>query len=131
LTWVKGQSGNPRGRRPFEPELTPELRRFLHKREPTTGKTHKALIVQALVAAAVAGNLEAIRTVLERIDGKVATPLEHAGGDLIRLAFDYAVAVAEFGPAALAPGSNGHRLPPGPPQVPGDGSPLGQDPDGR
>ena len=48
----------------------------------------------------------------------------------IPLAFDYAAAAAELVAPALAAGSNGHRLPPGPPEVPGDGPPLGEDPDG-
>jgi transposase len=48
----------------------------------------------------------------------------------IPLAFDYAAAAAELVAPALAAGPNGHRPPPGAPQVPGDGPPLGEDPDG-
>src|SRR5262245_37527488 len=49
----------------------------------------------------------------------------------IPLAFDYGSAVAELVAPAAPPGPNGHRLPPGSPESPGDGTPLGEDPDGR
>lgn len=130
--WVKGQSGNPRGRVPLGQELTPAIRTLLRKRDPATGEVNKRLIAQTLVTKAINGDIEAIRTVLERVDGKVPTPVEHSGPDgaAIPLSFDYGAAAAELALARLAARPNGHRLPPGPAEVRGDGPPVGEDPDG-
>ena len=133
MTWVKGQSGNPNGRVPLAPELAPTIRRELRRRDPATGLVNKRAIALVLIAKAVAGDLEAVRIVLERVDGKVPTPVEHsgAGGGPIGLAFDYGLAVADLAAAVLAGGPGRDRLPPGEAEVRGDGAPVGEDPDGR
>jgi Family of unknown function (DUF5681) len=130
VTWVKGQSGNARGRPPVRHALAPVLRRLLRTTEPTAGLTYGHLIVQALVQAAIAGNVEAIKTILERTDGKMPTPVEHSGRDggpvpLELVRFDYVAAIAELEAPGAAPGSDGHRPPRGAPEVPGDGPALG------
>jgi Family of unknown function (DUF5681) len=130
--WVKGVSGNPRGRLPIGQELTPTIRALLRAKDPATGVRNKKLIALALVAKAIDGDLEAVRIVLERVDGKVPTPVEHSGpdGGSIPLVFDYGAAVAELALTRPAPGPDGHRLPSGPPEGGRDGAPLGEDPDG-
>lgn len=69
-----GVSGNPGGR-PKGASTTAELRAYLAelaadaKGEPT-GKTHRRLVAEALVSAAEAGDVPAIREVFNRDDGR-------------------------------------------------------------
>jgi hypothetical protein len=133
VTWVKGRSGNPNGAPPRDQQLSRAISTLLRKKDPETGQTNKALIAQALVSRAIRGDIEAIRTVLERVDGKVPTPVEHSGRDgaPIGLTFDYGHAVADLASALVAAGPGRDRLPPGEAEVFGDGPALGEDPDGR
>jgi Family of unknown function (DUF5681) len=127
LTWVRGQSGNPRGRVPGEQELAPALRRLLRRRDPTTGKQNKLLVAEALLGRALSGEVDAIREVFNRVDGPLRVPLEHSGrdGGPIPIAFDHAAAVAALVAPALAPGSGRDRRALGAAQVPGDGAAVG------
>lgn len=84
----KGQSGNPAGR-PKGKSLTHTLREMLEKEinlnnHPITGEvnvrlTMKEVIILAMMKKALRGDMEAIKTILERIDGKIPLPLEHSG----------------------------------------------------
>jgi hypothetical protein len=76
--FVKGQSGNPAGRPKGVPTLTPTLKRVLEEKDEAGLPNHTA-IARKLVAMALGGDLEAIKTVFDRIDGKVPQPVEHAG----------------------------------------------------
>jgi hypothetical protein len=144
VPWAKGQSGNPRGSPTKERALAPALRALLREREPTTGETYRRCVALALVQSAMAGNVEAIKTIFDRVDGPLKLPVEHTGAGGGPLAFDYGVAVAALvAPAlsgraepdpsnapGLAPGPNGHRLPSGQAEGLRDGPPLRQDVDG-
>ncbi len=68
--WTPGRSGNPAGRPRKEHALADLLRAALsHKGED--GKTLRQSMMQKLTTMAVSGDLDAIKVVLERIDGKV------------------------------------------------------------
>lgn len=76
-SFKKGQSGNPGGRPAVL--LTPLLREIMQATE--SGNISKAkLLAQTLVDKAIAGDMDAIKVVLDRIDGKVALPIE--GNDM-------------------------------------------------
>jgi hypothetical protein len=86
VTFVKGQSGNPRGRPRNQPEIAPALRTLLREKDPVTGATNALAIADALFKKARAGDIEAIKVVLDRIDGKLSSVTEITGGqDAIRI----------------------------------------------
>jgi Family of unknown function (DUF5681) len=76
--WVKGQSGNPGGKRARD-EFRAALMRQVHACRGDTPKLN--LIAAKLVNMAIDGDLNAIKEVADRIDGKVPTPLAEAIGD--------------------------------------------------
>src|SRR4051794_25670331 len=65
-----GQSGNPGGR-PKGTSLTARLRFRLAQVEPGSGQSYADLLVEALVGEALKGDVQAARTILERVDGKL------------------------------------------------------------
>jgi hypothetical protein len=69
----KGQSGNPGGRPKNADSPTAELRRVLQLIDEATGKRNSTRVAEMLLAAALKGNVEAIRYIFDRVDGK---PLE-------------------------------------------------------
>jgi hypothetical protein len=77
LTFQKGQSGNPNGRPRNEASITPWIRRLLAEKK--AGLTRAERIAATLLSMAEQGDPNAIRIVLERIDGKVVQPVEQTG----------------------------------------------------
>lgn len=71
--WQPGQSGNPKGR---PPSPTRDLKRILRSREPNSGLRYSRLFAKALVDAALAGDVNAMRVILDRVDGPVAQKLD-------------------------------------------------------
>src|SRR5262249_2297212 len=71
--FVKGQSGNPKGRPPKHECLTSLLKEELEKVSSADkdGRTWKELIVLATLKLAMKGNAAALREVWDRVDGKV------------------------------------------------------------
>jgi hypothetical protein len=67
MPWSKGQSGNPKGRPPKEQCVTDLLR---HKLEADGHKKMNA-VVDKLYAMAMAGDVTAIKMIVDRIDGKL------------------------------------------------------------
>ena len=72
MTFVKGQSGNPGGRKRGQVSFAETLRKALAERDPDTKRTALQRIATAAVEKAAAGDLDAIKFVAERTDGKVA-----------------------------------------------------------
>lgn len=125
--YQKGQSGNPGGR-PKGPSLKAELIRHLGKKGED-GVRHADAIALTLIDMARDGNLEAIREILDRVDGKVPQQQQVTGdgGGPVRVeSYEYSVSIA-----ALAPGPVGDRLAPIEAEVLPDGSAVGQVHDGR
>lgn len=129
MPWVKGQSGNPNGRKKSPVILTDSLRKLL--KDQATGEprvTNAELVAQRLLALALGPDaptsLGAIKLIYDRVDGKVPEPIQlqgHDGGSLaIPILPDYRIALA-----ALAPGPVAHPLPSGEAEVSGNGPEVG------
>ena len=75
--FIKGQSGNPKGRPPKHECLTSLLKEELGKVNASDkeGRTWKELIVIATLRLAMKGNPAALREVWDRVDGKVRQDL--------------------------------------------------------
>jgi hypothetical protein len=69
--WKPGQSGNPKGRPPKLVSITSYLKKDLATIDEKTGKTYAEIVAQKLIDLALGGDLEAIKEILNRIDGKV------------------------------------------------------------
>jgi hypothetical protein len=69
--WKPGQSGNPKGRPPKLISITSQLKEHLCEIDEATEKTKAEIIVEKLIDLALAGNLEAIKEIMNRVDGKV------------------------------------------------------------
>lgn len=122
-----GVSGNPGGR-PKGPSPKTVLLRQLGQKGPD-GRRNVDAIIAALIEQARDGKIDAIREILDRVDGKVPQQQQVTGdgGGPLRIA-SYDIHV---GLAAIAPRSEPDRLAPVEASVLGDGSAVGQDDDGR
>lgn len=83
--WVKGgASPNPHGRPRNDACITPLIRKKLWQRKhgDPKGRTYAAIIVDSLCARAANGELQAIKEILDRVDGKVGGSSGIGGGDL-------------------------------------------------
>ena len=69
MPFEAGKSGNPKGRPKKGKAMTDALRTALNKSED--GKQNKRAIAEKLVELARGGNVEAMKMVFERVDGKV------------------------------------------------------------
>ena len=95
--WKKGESGNPRGRKPKHETLTSLYKEEIDKMCPPEadvplwlkGKTWKELIVIATMRLAVGGNATALKECWERIDGKVAMPTPGAPDEPVNIVVTY------------------------------------------
>jgi len=108
MPWVKGQSGNPAGRPRRGQSFADALRRALSERDPETKRTKLQQVADAAVERAIKGDLEAIRLIAERIDGKVPERVQSDGQLVIRVEYvdDYADAASPSsasGPARSDP----------------------------
>jgi hypothetical protein len=74
MPFQKGQSGNPAGRPRNEQTITTVLRRLLLEKED--GKARAEHVAISLIRLARAGDVNAIKLVFERIDGKVTEPVD-------------------------------------------------------
>lgn len=86
MVWVKGQSGNPKGRPKKGMALTEILRLFLAQPD-LDGATRAEMLTRKLWSLALEGNLDAIRYIYDRLDGKPTESHEigGAGGGPITL----------------------------------------------
>lgn len=74
MPFKKGQSGNPAGRPPKGEAFADALRVGLE--EIRSGKTTRERIVRKAIDKALAGDLEAMKWIVERTDGKVKDVVE-------------------------------------------------------
>jgi hypothetical protein len=77
MTFVKGQSGNPGGRK--KKYITELLEQIGKEIEPKSGKPFEELIARRLWVEAANGKHEAIKEILDRIEGKAQQSIEHSG----------------------------------------------------
>ena len=71
MTWVKGQSGNPRGARPRKQTTADILRCIAELTYPGTEFTYRERAARVLWEQACKGNLQALQWITERTEGKV------------------------------------------------------------
>lgn len=76
--WQAGESGNPKGRPKRGQAMADTLRRVL-ARKGEDGKANKQAIAEKIIELARAGDLDAIKLIFERIDGKVAEAVQVGG----------------------------------------------------
>jgi Family of unknown function (DUF5681) len=68
--WAKGTSGNPAGR-PKARTLSEHLRDRLKEQFPgKSSATYGRMVAEALVTEAIDGNMQAIREIFDRVEGK-------------------------------------------------------------
>jgi len=75
--WKPGQSGNLSGRPKGSEVLSDCLRKVARQRKG--GKSHMELVAKALFLKAEAGNVEAAKLILERLEGKAPDSLQITG----------------------------------------------------
>lgn len=73
----KGKSGNPGGRVPSD--LTKLLSQFVQKNSEGGKGTWKARIIERVVALAVKGDMEAVKFIWDRLEGKAALSVAITG----------------------------------------------------
>ncbi len=79
MPFQKGQSGNPKGRPKKGQTMADALRTVPNKTQD--GKQNKRAVAEKLVEMARGGNLEAMKLLFERVDGKVPETRIHVGDD--------------------------------------------------
>lgn len=92
MAFAKGKSGNPGGKRQ-EKLLSDELRRVLSDIDKTDGSDRKRLhrVVEKLVEKAEEGEIQAIREVFDRLEGKPAQAIVGDGDEPIEHVIRWAV----------------------------------------
>jgi hypothetical protein len=78
--WKPGQSGNPAGR-PKKLPITDALRAELEQEGPD-GITNDLAIARKLVEMARAGQIDAVREIADRTEGKVKPRIEEPNSDV-------------------------------------------------
>lgn len=69
MQWKPGQSGNPKGAKKAR-IVTQQLISALNEADPADGITKLRKIVDRLVENALAGDMQAINAVMDRVEGK-------------------------------------------------------------
>lgn len=80
MAFQKGQSGNPGGKPKGTISIVHLLLRKLKDKTPD-GRKNADAVAEQLISLALSGDLDAIKVILDRVDGKVAERLEHSGPD--------------------------------------------------
>jgi len=75
--WKKGQSGNPGGR-PKKTAITDAFRAVLERSVPNDPqkRTYAELIAEATARQAIRGNVQAVREIADRTEGKARQAIE-------------------------------------------------------
>lgn len=76
--WAAGQSGNPKGR-PKRGQAMADALRAVLRGKGSDGRPNRRAIAEKLISMARDGDMDAIKLIFERIDGKVAESV-HLGG---------------------------------------------------
>jgi hypothetical protein len=69
MAFQKGVSGNPGGRPKRDWSWASELEKAVNETEKQTGKTFRELVAKRVVAEAASGNINAIKELINRMDG--------------------------------------------------------------
>jgi hypothetical protein len=77
--WKKGQSGNPAGRPKREWSMATLIEDALNEIDATSGLNWKQLVVKRLLTLAIGGDMNAIREINDRIDGRAKQSIDISG----------------------------------------------------
>ena len=77
--WKPGQSGNPNGRPPRAWTMSTLIEEALEEVEAQSGKSFKSLVAKRLAHMAVGGDIQAIKEINDRIDGKPKQSIDIEG----------------------------------------------------
>jgi len=69
MAWVKGQSGNPKGRPEKTESLTELMRVFLANKPKESKKTYRELLIQKAYQMAMKGDITALKMIWNYLDG--------------------------------------------------------------
>lgn len=84
MPFQKGQSGNPNGRPPREWTMAELIRNALDEEEKA-GKSFKHLVAKKLATMALGGDIQAIKEINDRIDGRPKQNMDvTSGGEPIK-----------------------------------------------
>lgn len=89
MSWRKGQSGNPKGRPPKGKAMSEELRRLLARQASGSKRTNLEVLVANLIDMALAGQLDAIKYICDRLEGRPAQAVELGGDEARPITFVY------------------------------------------
>lgn len=85
MTWRKGQSGNPGGRSRRDKLISEQIILALKENDPETKTQKVRLLARALVDRAIAGDVQAAREIMDRVEGKAIQVNEnHNFGESVR-----------------------------------------------
>lgn len=76
--WKKGQSGNPNGRPPKDYSLSEILIKKL-KQKGRNDKEEREILIEKLLELAHGGDLQAIKYIYDRLEGKPSESIKHEG----------------------------------------------------
>jgi hypothetical protein len=79
MPFAPGESGNPAGRPKGSRPVTQQLIAALNENQGDATKLRR--VVNALIGRACEGDVQAIKEILDRVDGKVPQPLAGADGE--------------------------------------------------
>ena len=86
--WKPGQSGNPNGRPPKAWTMSSLIEEALEEVEAQSGKSFKSLVAKRLAHMAVGGDIQAIKEINDRIDGRPQQKTDlTSGGKPIEVSF--------------------------------------------
>lgn len=89
MGWTKGQSGNPNGRPRKNKAMSDELRRLVQGKAPGKKETNLQIITAKLMALAEAGQLDAIKYIFDRLEGRPAQAVQLTGDEKQPLRITY------------------------------------------
>lgn len=109
-----------RGRIPGVPNSATRLARFLKLTQegenPVSGKIEKFSVLELMdlqqIRAALDGDLKAYTEILDRIEGKVTTQVEHSGADGGAIQVEQTVINIKYRPRDAQPNESGGRKQP-------------------
>ena len=88
MTFQKGQVANPRGRPKKGQALTDLLRAQMDALAPD-GRPYREHVTQTLMGLVIAGNMDAMKLVFERLEGKVATIVDMTAEQRVHVILDW------------------------------------------
>ena len=128
MPWVKGQSGNPKGRPKKKRALSTMLLTLGSGKADGSDITRRRQLAETVWKMALGGDLAAAKLIYEYCDGKPTQRLEHTGDSGGPLEVQYIDGWRQdYTVTQPAPGAESNPVESGPVQVAGGGPQVAQD----